>query len=340
MQQHAIPQNVTQYQFRLVGDMTLKQFLELAGGLLLAYLFFASNLIFIFKWPLVIFSVLLGVGLAFFPVEDRPLDQWIVNFVRAIYGPTRFIWKKSDKIPRLFTFSPHPVTVVNTITKTIKGPVSLSADEVVSDLSPTEVQRLAALDTLFAASPLPAESLAKTGSTLPATHFSPTVSVRKLKPQADVTASPGRLVRPAAPPTLPAESLAKAGAVTPIKTESVIFTSKPSATASQTTAPAVPSAQLKSIKLPSPPRLPGLVVGAVVDQNGKLVENAIVELISADGIPQRAMKTNPLGQFYTATPLSTGTYTIEVDKAGLTFSPQQLQVTTSIIPPFELRATS
>ena len=41
MQQHPVPQNVTQYQFRLVGDMTLKQFLELAGGMLLAYLIYA-----------------------------------------------------------------------------------------------------------------------------------------------------------------------------------------------------------------------------------------------------------------------------------------------------------
>ena len=96
MQQHPIPQNVTQYQFRLVGDMTLKQFLELAGGMVLAYLFFASNLIFIVKWPLVILSLLFGAGLAFFPIEDRPLDQWITNFIKAIYQPTRFTWQKTN----------------------------------------------------------------------------------------------------------------------------------------------------------------------------------------------------------------------------------------------------
>ena len=104
MQQHPVPQNVTQYQFRLVGDMTLKQFLELAGCLLLAYLFYASNLIFIFKWPLVLLSIFFGIALAFFPLEDRPLDTWIINFVKAIYGPTRFNWKKSDKIPPMFIF--------------------------------------------------------------------------------------------------------------------------------------------------------------------------------------------------------------------------------------------
>jgi len=51
--------------------MTLKQFLELTFGLVLAYLFFASNLVFIFKWPLVILSILLGAGLALVAYKDR-----------------------------------------------------------------------------------------------------------------------------------------------------------------------------------------------------------------------------------------------------------------------------
>ncbi|KKR52786.1 MAG: hypothetical protein UT88_C0021G0001, partial [Candidatus Woesebacteria bacterium GW2011_GWD2_40_19] len=34
MEQHPIPQNISSYQFRLVGDMTLKQFFQLAGGFL------------------------------------------------------------------------------------------------------------------------------------------------------------------------------------------------------------------------------------------------------------------------------------------------------------------
>ena len=74
MQQHPVPQNVTQYQFRLVGDMTLKQFLELAGGMLLAYLIYASNLFIVFKLPLALLGLFLGIALAFFPIEDRPLD--------------------------------------------------------------------------------------------------------------------------------------------------------------------------------------------------------------------------------------------------------------------------
>lgn len=94
MEQHAVPQDITGFKFKLVGDMTLKQFGELAFGAIMAYLFFASNFHPIVKWPLVIFFIILGVGLAFVPIQERPLDTWIINFFKAIYKPTYFTWRK------------------------------------------------------------------------------------------------------------------------------------------------------------------------------------------------------------------------------------------------------
>jgi len=76
----------------------------------------------------------------------------------------------------------------------------------------------------------------------------------------------------------------------------------------------------------------------VVDVDSKLVENAIVQIVESGGIPARAMKTNSLGQFYTSTPLSPGTYVVEVDKDNLSFAPQQIVVNNSIMSPIELRA--
>ena len=91
--------------------------------------------------------------------------------------------------------------------------------------------------------------------------------------------------------------------------------------------------------LPAPPKEPNLITGVVVDQNNKLIENAIVQIVSGDGIPQRAMKTNSLGQFYTSTPLSPSTYTIEVDKPGVTFNPQQIIINNNILSPIELQVS-
>src|SRR3990170_4811369 len=94
MEQHAIPQQISSYQFRLVGDMTLKQFFQLAGGALVGLLFYASPLHPLIKWPFILFFTLLGVALAFLPLHERPLEKWIVAFFRSIYSPTIFYWQK------------------------------------------------------------------------------------------------------------------------------------------------------------------------------------------------------------------------------------------------------
>lgn len=329
MQQHPIPQNVTQYQFRLVGDMTLKQFLELCIGLGLAYLFFASNLIFIIKWPMIIFSILFGAALAFFPIEDRPLDQWIINFLKAIYMPTRFIWQKTNKIPTLFLFTAHAPEVVNTITKTIKAPTTNQANVVVSDLSEKESSIVKSLDTLFDS--LPATAPTEQVAFVDEVVEKPTISVRKLKPVSDLsevvlnTPKPVNISIPKQEPS-----------AAPVQPQKVIFTS-PTAPATDI---ALPTSTPKKITLPASPKLPNLVTGVVVDKNEKLLENAIVQIVSSDGIPQRAMKTNSLGQFYTSTPLSTGNYLIEIDKDGYSFAPQQITINDTVLSPIELRASS
>ena len=94
MEQHAVPQDIAGFKFKLVGDMTLKQFGELAGGAVLAYLFYSSGWPFFIRWPLIIGAGSFGFALAFLPIEERPLDVWIVNFLKAIYQPTLYVWRK------------------------------------------------------------------------------------------------------------------------------------------------------------------------------------------------------------------------------------------------------
>src|SRR3990167_2723167 len=102
MEQHAIPQNISSYQFRLVGDMTLKQFFQLAGGFLVALIFYSAPLLPIIKWPFVIVSAILGIALAFLPLEERPLERWIFAFFKAVYYPTMYFWKKTVIAPKFF----------------------------------------------------------------------------------------------------------------------------------------------------------------------------------------------------------------------------------------------
>ena len=123
MIEHPIPQNVTNYQFRLVGDMTLKQFLELAGGVLAGWLIWSLDLPAIIRWPMVIMAVILGLGLAFMPLEDRPMDQWFIAFFRAIYRPTIFVWKKAVR-DDILSFQASPAESKSVLESAVKMPTA------------------------------------------------------------------------------------------------------------------------------------------------------------------------------------------------------------------------
>lgn len=348
MNQHPVPQNVTQYQFRLVGDMTLKQFLELAAGLLLAVMVYSSNLIFIFKWPLILLSIFFGIALAFFPIEDRPLDQWIINFINSIYRPTRFIWKKTNKVPAIFTFTAHPIAPTNTITKTIKAPTLKNLKPLESDLSEGENTQVKNVNALFNSLPTttPTSSTVKQITEDMSDSFDkPSVTVRKLKPQEETVAPPPtppkKLVLPTSEPIpIKTSSLTTASQTTPAPSipTNLIFSATPKTVVKTPTTEA--STTLKPISLPVPPRSPNLIVGVTTTKEGKLVEGAIVQVLDSTGVPARAMKTNALGQFATSTPLNPGTYRVEVEADGHTFPAQQLVINNSIVQPFEIRALS
>lgn len=106
MKQHPIPQDITGYKFHLIGSMTLKQFAELAAGAIIALIVYKSNLIAIVKWPIFIFIIILSVMIAFVPIEERPLDFWIITFFKNLWKPTKFFWKKTPKIPEFFNYKP------------------------------------------------------------------------------------------------------------------------------------------------------------------------------------------------------------------------------------------
>lgn len=96
-EQHPVPQQISSYQFRLVGDMTLKQFFQLAAGVVIGLLIYASPLPGLFKWPLIAIFVIGGAAFAFLPIQDRPLAVWMIAFFRSIYGPTVYGWKVLPK---------------------------------------------------------------------------------------------------------------------------------------------------------------------------------------------------------------------------------------------------
>jgi len=89
---------------------------------------------------------------------------------------------------------------------------------------------------------------------------------------------------------------------------------------------------------PFPPSLPNVIVGQVMDRDGKIVEGAILEIKDSQGHPVRALRSNRLGHFMTVTPLPNGNYEIVTDKEGMQFNSCKLTLKGEIVPPFEIRA--
>ncbi len=98
MESHQIPKNVKDFEFHLIGDMTIKQFAYLASGLGLAYLVFvllAGSLPYI-AYPIIVLLGGAGIALAFLPIMERPLDHWLAAYFGAIFSPTERKFESAD----------------------------------------------------------------------------------------------------------------------------------------------------------------------------------------------------------------------------------------------------
>lgn len=323
MEQHPIPQNISSYQFRLVGDMTLKQFFQLAGGFLVGLIFYSSPLIGIIKWPFAILSVILGAAMAFVPLEERPLERWILAFFKAIYSPTIFRWKRTTEAPKFFQDEASAGDLPENQTQDAALKSYLDKSRTVpSPLAKLEVAEqgfLAALSGIFAG----------------------------------VKNSPGRAVTQAAtaPPPQPKKLEVPASIpvkVAPLQTTHLVVEERPKAFSqtvqiqTQQVNPVVAGEEIVSTKEaifsieaapPSPPTIPNVVVGQVVDEARRIIEGAIIEIRDEYGRPIRALRSNKLGHFIAVTPLDNGKYSIISEKDGYQFMPVNFEANGSIVPP-------
>lgn len=94
MDNHPIPQDVTGFQFRLIGNMTVKQFAYVGVGAVGAVIIFYLPLFALIKVIFIPLFIITGVSLAFLPIEGRPVDVMVSHFLKAIFSPNQFIYHK------------------------------------------------------------------------------------------------------------------------------------------------------------------------------------------------------------------------------------------------------
>ena len=373
MQQHPIPQHVTGYKFHLVGDMTLKQFIQLATGIVLAWVIFSSNLNFLFKWTLGPISAFLGFALAFIPIEDRPLDQWIINFFKSIYSPTQYHFKAEPKELNIFSASQvRPQTTETQVSDPKKLDQYLqSLPSSTTAFDQAEERYLEHLNNLFGAVGKTTVKKIKEDLTPPTLTPDPVkgIKVRKLHhPQMCLlphatTYQTHYDNRIAAMPNKTANNNDLANAKSTAKSLQSLPGEYRAPMPKKTTTnslganairqkpvkriypanarpkqPFTDTTYAKDIILPQLPEKPNLLAGITLDKQAKIIGNVILEIRDSQNRPVRALKSNKLGQFFISTPLSDGVYQLDAEHTDHRFAIMKLEAKGEVIPPIKLQA--
>lgn len=109
MDQHPIPQHIAAFEFKLFGNLTVRQFVTLSIPMSLAVIIFFSNLPAYVRFPLAGLVGLLALVAALLPFNGRPLDKWVVIFIKAILAPTQRVWTKEPEIPEFLSIVTAPM---------------------------------------------------------------------------------------------------------------------------------------------------------------------------------------------------------------------------------------
>ncbi|MCL6096890.1 MAG: PrgI family protein [Patescibacteria group bacterium] len=395
MENHPIPQDITGFQFKLIGDMTVKQFAYLAAGVAIGWIIFVLPLIPIVKIPLAGISILLGVGFAFVPIEGRPMDLMISNFIKAIFYPTQFVYQKQGghlwlPIPHLAQSQKQQRAQQEAQTASLSGQALKDYLNALPKRSKSQLDQkeMVFFESLAAIQTNPAPQLQMPqpmaphafANQIPPASVSPTQQT-PAKKETELPSEEEEILRKEAQilqqqlAEAKAEETSKSGSeeyqqahLKVLELENLLNDTtkqkqvlerqiaelqkklanenKNVYSPSIAQAPkketqnvrSIPQGLGKSIGLPISPEFPNLVTGIVKDPRGNPLANILVEIKDADGNPVRAFKTNPLGQFASATPINNGTYTIEFEdpKEENKFDIIQFSATGQIILPIEV----
>lgn len=411
MEQHPVPRNISSFQFHLIGDMTIRQFGYLATGAFIGFLIVKyAPLNGLFKWPLAALPFFSGLAFAFLPIQERPLDKWLVAFIRSINSPTQYLWQKDAYIPGILLknystnvkpmpashqvealdakkkldsylsslpTTPHQTINIresNYVNRTLElfssvdsgfsgnvnpglitpgnnqfnsptRPVKIDMPRpTISDIKTTPIKIQAAEEI----KPIKEEKTEikeiKTQPVIQTPVVKPIQPIQPVAPIPAATSIPAPTIKQTqvniAPPVEKAEpvpitvktadddkikkmiaekqqlevELAKLkDELTAKKEDKNIIKPTVGEEKKPTIKTVTPKSAVNEIGIPKLPQVANIIMGVIKDRDNKLLPNIILTIKDLNDIPHRALKTNRLGQFSTATPLTNGTYHIEAE---------------------------
>lgn len=348
MEEHPIPQNVTAFQFRLIGTMTVKQFAYVAAGAVLAVLTYYMPFFFAIKVVLIPFFVLFGLGMAFVPIEGRPMDAMAMYYFRALFAPNQFIYHKRGGRIAIATLSSHKGVNLpfGQQTKATSGEekernlqtllTSVREGKIGTDSSLKKKRPI--IISLEEEGPKQKTKPQEEFLEKPTSDESDSFDQRKkgeiLDKEIETLKSQLRLTQTQlVPEQNTSQTYAARKNAQEIEKqlqevqkqkkqleEDIIHLEKklvshklPAEPMPKSTVRRIPFAIAQSVGMPKVPSAPNLIAGIVKDARGNVLPNILIEVKNEQGSPVRAFKSNGLGQFVSATPLLNGTYQIELE---------------------------
>ncbi len=97
MDQHPIPRQITTFEFKLIGFLTIKQFIYLVIFVALGFVVYAITPIPILNIIMGVLTGAIGAAFAFIPINDRPMEVWIRNLLKRLTSPTQYSFHKQNK---------------------------------------------------------------------------------------------------------------------------------------------------------------------------------------------------------------------------------------------------
>ncbi len=338
MDNHPIPQDVTHFQFRLIGDMTIKQFAYLAAGSILAWIALLFPVFFLLKAPIALLFAGTGVILAFVPIEGRPADIMIGNFIKALFTPSQYTYQKTAVVPDAAHTTATPITIKTqpkqqetvVLTQTPVMPVAPPLPPAVPEpvVEQAQEEKLSEkVETIQAQlEQAKAEEKSQTHTENKDAVHEKTIELESQLQ--DVLSQKQQLEQQLQ--TLTNKLSEK---------QTQVFTPSTATPAPVTQhVRKVPKQLATSVGAPFVSDVPNLVTGIVKDSRSNILPNILIEVKDKDDNPVRAFKTNTLGQFASATPLQNGVYTMtfEDPKAQQRFDTVELVADGQIMLPLEI----
>ncbi|MBU2595562.1 PrgI family protein [Patescibacteria group bacterium] len=101
--QYKVPQKID-LEDKIIGPLTLKQFIYLLGGGMLDYVIFTAAQSAFWGWLLIFMVSLLALAFAFVQVEEQPFSYLMTSFLSYFLRPKIRLWDKRSKIKRTIEF--------------------------------------------------------------------------------------------------------------------------------------------------------------------------------------------------------------------------------------------